>query len=124
MILKWVLDRGPVRLKLKVSGPSPERRATGKRWLVSMRKLGHPTDFAALVAGVYAALSLISTTTAGNAAATMITLGVITAAVALYALARPDKVASEGLIALMGLLIVLSPWVMGFSDARAISVTA
>jgi membrane associated rhomboid family serine protease len=89
-----------------------------------MRKLGHPTDLAALVAGVYAALSPIWTTTTGNAAATMITLGIITAAVALYSLARPEKIASEGLIALMGLLFILSPWVMGFTDTQAISVTA
>jgi hypothetical protein len=89
-----------------------------------MRKLGHPTDLAALVAGVYAALSPIWTTTAGNATGTMVTLGVITAAVALYSLARPESMASEGLVALMGLLFILSPWAMGFTDTRAISVTA
>jgi len=45
----------------------------------------------------------------------MIALGVITAAVALFSLARPGRVAFEGLIALMGVLFFVSPWVMGFS---------
>ena len=89
-----------------------------------MWKSAHKTDLAALVAGVYAALSPIWTTTTGNAAGTMVTLGIITAAVALYSMARPESIASEGLIALMGLLFILSPWVMGFSDSGAISVTA
>jgi hypothetical protein len=84
----------------------------------------HKQDVAALLAGVYAALSPIWTTTAGRATGTMITLGVITAAVALYSLARPDKFASEGLIVLMGVLFVLSPWVMGFSGTPAIAWTA
>jgi hypothetical protein len=90
-----------------------------------MRKSAHSQDIAALLAGVYAALSPIWTTTpTGKATGTMIALGVVTAAVALFSLARPDLIASEGLIALMGLLFVISPWVMGFSDTRALSVTA
>ena len=46
---------------------------------------------------------------------TMISLGAITAVLALISLAIPDRVSSEGLIALMGLLFVVSRWVMGFS---------
>jgi len=84
----------------------------------------HVQDIAALLAGVYAALSPIWTTTSGNAAGTMITLGVITAAVAAYSMGRPDVIVSEGLIALMGLLFVLSPWVMGFSGTQPIAWTA
>jgi uncharacterized membrane protein HdeD (DUF308 family) len=82
-----------------------------------MSKWTHPQGLAALVVGIYAVLSPIWTThPAGNKATyTMIALGVITAAVALFSLARPDRIAIEGLIALMGVLFVISPWVMGFS---------
>ena len=46
---------------------------------------------------------------------TMISLGAITAVLALISLAIPDRVSFEGLIALIGLLFVVSPWVMSFS---------
>jgi hypothetical protein len=45
----------------------------------------------------------------------MITLGVITAVLALFDLARPGRIAFEGLIALMGVLFFISPWVMSFT---------
>jgi len=82
-----------------------------------MSKWTHPQGLAALVVGIYAALSPIWTThpTGNKATYTMIALGVITAAVALFSLARPGRVAFEGLIALMGVLFFVSPWVMGFS---------
>jgi hypothetical protein len=89
-----------------------------------MRKWAHPQDLAALLAGLYAALSPIWTTTVDEATGTMIALGVVTAAVALLSLARPDMIVSEGLIALMGVLFVISPWVMGFSDTRPMAWTA
>jgi hypothetical protein len=63
-----------------------------------MRKWAHPQDLAALLAGIYAALSPIWTTTVDDATSTMIALGVVTAAVALLSLARPDMIVSEGLI--------------------------
>jgi SPW repeat len=91
-----------------------------------MRKWTHPQGLAALVVGIYAVLSPIWTTTptGSKATNTMITLGVITAAVALFSLARPDRIAFEGLIALMGVLFVLSPWVMGFTGFTSLSWTA
>jgi len=81
---------------------------SGKRFL----------GLAALIAGVYAALSPIWTnnpTDTNKGMYTMIALGVITAALALAALYRPG-VAADSLIALMGVLFVVSPWVMSFSD--------
>lgn len=90
-----------------------------------MRRMAHTQDIAALLAGIYAALSPIWTDTpTGRATGTMITLGVLTAAVALFNMARPDVIASEALTALLGVAFVISPWVMGFSDTRALSVTA
>jgi hypothetical protein len=81
---------------------------------------------AVLLAGIYAALSPIWTTTPtdNKATYTMITLGVITAVVALFSLAMPDSFSLEGLIVLMGVLFVLSPWVMGFTGFTSMAWTA
>lgn len=55
----------------------------------------------------------------------MITLGAITAALALISLASPGRIAFEGLVALMGVLFVVSPWVMGFNTGyTAFALTA
>jgi len=83
-----------------------------------MSKWTHPQGLAALVAGIYAALSPIWTnnpTDTNKATYTMIALGVITAALALFDLAMPGRIAFEGLIALMGVLFIVSPWVMSFT---------
>ena len=91
-----------------------------------MRKWPHPQSLVALVAGSYAALSPIWTTTPtdNKATNTMIVLGVVTAVVALFSLARPDRIASEGLIVLMGVLFVVTPWVMGFTGFTSLAWTA
>jgi len=71
---------------------------------------------AALIAGVYAALSPIWTLDPADnkAMITMITLGVLTAALALASLYVPS-VAIDSVIALMGVLFLVSPWVMDFN---------
>jgi hypothetical protein len=91
-----------------------------------MRQWTHPQGLAALLAGIYAVLCPIWTTTPieNNAQYTMITLGILTAVLALFSLAMPDRVAFEGLIALMGLLFLLAPWVIGFTGFTALSWTA
>jgi hypothetical protein len=71
-----------------------------------MRKWTHPQGLAALVAGIYAALSPIWTTTpTAKDKNTMIALGVVTALVALFSLARPDRIASQGLIVFLGRVV-------------------
>jgi len=83
-----------------------------------MSRWTHPQALAALVAAVYAALTPIWTnnpTDSSKGTATIITLGVITTALALFDLALPGRIAFEGLIALMGVLFILSPWVMSFT---------
>jgi uncharacterized membrane protein HdeD (DUF308 family) len=90
-----------------------------------MKKSMNAQGVVALVVGIYAALSPIWTThPTGKGTTTMVILGIITAAVALFDLARPDRIAAEGLIALMGLLFFLSPWVMGFTSFTAFAWTA
>ena len=107
-------------------GPPWERRAIiAERWLVRMSKWTHPQGLAALLVGIYGALCPIWTTTPDSKATyTMIALGVITAGLALLSLAMPDRVVFEGLIAFMGLLFVLSPWVMGFTAFTSLAWTA
>jgi hypothetical protein len=89
----------------------------------SLTSWAHPQDFVALIAGVYALLSPIWTTSTHRATTTMIVLGAVTAILALVSLARPGMVA-DGLIALLGVLFVISPWVMGFDATRPMAVTA
>jgi SPW repeat-containing protein len=81
-------------------------------------------DYVALVAGAYAFLSPIWTTTVHKASVTVIVLGIIAAAVALWSLAAPAAPVSEGLQAVVGVLFFISPWVVGFHSTSAIAWTA
>jgi hypothetical protein len=89
-----------------------------------MRKWAHPQDFAALLAGVYAALSPIWTTSTSRSTSTMVVLGVITALLAAGSLYLPDMMAFEGALAAMGVLFFIAPWVMGFSGTAPMAWTA
>ncbi|MDU0313954.1 SPW repeat protein [Phycicoccus sp. M110.8] len=89
-----------------------------------MRNRMHPQDIIPLVVGIYAALAPIWTTTTTKATWTMVVLGVVTAVLALVEMFRPDMMSVEGLMAVMGVLFFIAPWVMGFSDLRAMSWTA
>jgi hypothetical protein len=90
-----------------------------------MKKALHPQDVIPLIAGIYAFLSPIWTTTTTRATWTMIVLGIITALLSLTELVRPDLLAVEGLTALLGVLFIISPWVMGFaSTTMPMAVTA
>ncbi|HEY2041768.1 MAG TPA: SPW repeat protein [Jatrophihabitans sp.] len=89
-----------------------------------MRRWTRWQDWAALVVGVYAFLSPIWTTTVGKATTTMIILGVITALAALWSLATPDAMVPDGLVALLGVLFFISPWVIGFHATSGIAWTA
>jgi SPW repeat len=81
-------------------------------------------ESAAAVAGLYAVLSPIWTDTTTRATWTMIVLGVLTIAGAGVALARPDMELSDGALAVLGVLFIISPWVMGFSGTTPMAVTA
>lgn len=86
-----------------------------------MSRWTNPLALAALVAGVWAALCPIWTLDPqdNKAMITMVVLGVLTAAVALADLVRPGTFAFEGLIALFGVLFLISPWVMDFNTGYA-----
>ena len=83
-----------------------------------------PQDWAACVAGLYALLSPIWTTTTRDATTTMVVLGIVTAMVALWSLAMPGAVIPDGLVALLGVLFFISPWVLGFQNVTAMAWTA
>jgi hypothetical protein len=78
----------------------------------------------ALVAGVYAFLSPIWTTTVAAATGTLILLGIVTALVALASLAEPDAIALQWLMAALGVVVFISPWVMGFAATTGMAWTA
>jgi uncharacterized membrane protein HdeD (DUF308 family) len=89
-----------------------------------MKRWTHPQDFIALLAGIYAFLSPIWTTTTGKATTTMIVLGILTAAIAVIELVRTDLLPAEGATALLGVLFFISPWVMSFSGTHPMAWTA
>jgi uncharacterized membrane protein HdeD (DUF308 family) len=78
----------------------------------------------ALLAGAYAALSPLWTDTDTTATRTMVALGVVTAAVALWSLAMSEDRISEYALVLMGALFIASPWVMGFDNIDNMALTA
>lgn len=89
-----------------------------------MQKWTRWQDWLAFVAGAYAALSPIWTATDNAATWTMVVLGVVTAAIALWSLAMPNDRISEYSLVLMGVLLIASPWVMGFANIDEMALTA
>jgi energy-converting hydrogenase Eha subunit G len=91
---------------------------------MNMRPWTRWQDWVAVVAGAYAALSPIWTETSDKASWTVVVLGVLTVAVALGSLASPGMVAAEIVTAALGVLLFVSPWVMGFHDINGVAWTA
>ena len=79
-----------------------------------MQKWTRWQAWVALLAGAYAALSPLWTDTDTTATRTMVALGVVTAAIALWSLAMSEDRISEYALMLMGVLFIASPWVMDF----------
>jgi hypothetical protein len=89
-----------------------------------MKKWTRWQDWVALVVGAYAFLSPLWTDTSNKATWTMVVLGVVTAGVSLWSLAMPEDRVSEVALAALGLLFVIAPWVMQFTDLNTMSTTA
>lgn len=81
-------------------------------------------DWAALVIGVLTALAPIVVATSMAAMWTMIVFGALIALAALWSLATPDSVASEYVHIALGVLLFISPWVMGFAAMTGAAWTA
>lgn len=89
-----------------------------------MQKWTRWQAWVALAAGAYAALSPLWTQTNDTATWTMVALGVVTAAIALWSLAMSEDRISEYALMLMGVLFIASPWVMGFERLDDMALTA
>jgi peptidoglycan/LPS O-acetylase OafA/YrhL len=89
-----------------------------------MQKWTRWQDWVTFAAGGYAALSPIWTETSNKATWTMVVLGAVTAVVSLWSLAMPDDRISEYGLVLLGVLFVISPWVMAFDNLEAMALTA
>ena len=84
-----------------------------------MKKWTRWQDWVALVAGAYAILSPLWTTTVAAATGTLILLGIIIALAAVASLAEPDAVLLQPLVAAIGAVVFVSPWVMGSARRSA-----
>ncbi|WP_037080153.1 SPW repeat protein [Pseudonocardia spinosispora] len=72
-------------------------------------------DWTAAVVGAYTALAPIWTTTGAAATATLIVFGVLLLVASLWSLAQPGAASSEYTHAVLGVLLFISPWVLGYS---------
>ncbi|WP_037043894.1 SPW repeat protein [Pseudonocardia halophobica] len=81
-------------------------------------------DWVALVIGVLAALSPVVVATDAAAAWPLVVLGVVLALTALWSLAAPGSVASEYGHGVLGVLLFIAPWVMGYSDLTGAAWTS
>ena len=81
-------------------------------------------DWAAVVVGVLVALSPIVFTTSTAALWTLIVLGALIALTGLWSLSAPGSVASEYVHVVLGVLLFISPWVLGYSNLGGASWTS
>jgi SPW repeat len=81
-------------------------------------------DWVAVVAGVYAFLSPIWTPTVSKATTTLVILGIVAAVVGLVSLAMPGAVALEWIEVVVGILMFIAPWVIGFTATMGMAWTA
>jgi hypothetical protein len=91
-----------------------------------MRPWTRLQDWAALIAGLFAALSPIWVSTTGERDAfwALIVLGALLAIAALVSLALPGVVATEWLAVLVGVLLFVAPWVLTYTDRAGASWTS
>ena len=77
-----------------------------------------------MVAGLYALLSPIWTTTVSKATTTLVILGIVAAVVGLVSLAMPGAVALEWVTIVVGVLMFIAPWVIRFTATTGMAWTA
>jgi uncharacterized membrane protein HdeD (DUF308 family) len=94
-----------------------------------MRPWNRVQDWVTLLAGVYTAtspivLSTVDLTGEGKVVAAMITLGVLLAISSIVSLARPNVPATEWATILLGVLLFLAPWVVGYAGLTGAAWTS
>lgn len=91
---------------------------------LSSRAWTRPHDWAEVVLGVVAALSFLWVDTDSKTMWTMVVLGGLIALDGLLSLAMPGLVYGEGLQIVLGVLLVIAPWVMGYTGLTAASLSS
>lgn len=81
-------------------------------------------DYAAVVIGIFAALSPLWLDTNTGARWSLIVLGVLVAVAGLAHMARPGMAAADYATGVLGVLLFISPWVMNFHTITATAWTA
>jgi hypothetical protein len=90
----------------------------------TVRPWARPHDWAEVVLGVVAALSPIWMDTDNAAMWTMIILGALIALDGLVSLAMPGVIYGEAVQIVLGVLMFISPWVIGYTEFGGISWTS
>lgn len=81
-------------------------------------------DWAAVVLGIVAGLSVLWVETSATAMWTLIVFGVLLLVSGVWSLASPSSVASEYTHVALGVLVFISPWVLTFSALSGAAWTA
>jgi hypothetical protein len=90
----------------------------------SVRPWSRWQDYAEVVFGVVAVLSPLWLDTSTAAMWTLIVLGALIALDGLFSLAQPGVIAGEGLQIVLGALLFISPWVLGYTSFGGASWTS
>ncbi|WP_328607085.1 SPW repeat protein [Amycolatopsis sp. NBC_00345] len=91
---------------------------------VSTRAWTRPHDWAEVVIGVVAALSPLWLSTSNAAMWTMVILGALVAIDGLVSLGAPGAVYGEGIQIVLGVLLFIAPWVIGYTGLNGASWTS
>lgn len=83
-----------------------------------------PHDWAEVVLGVIAVLTFLWVTTDTTTMWTLIVLGALIALDGLLSLAMPGLVYGEGAQIVLGALLLISPWVMTYTNLTGASLSA
>ncbi|HEX5511760.1 MAG TPA: SPW repeat protein [Actinomycetales bacterium] len=81
-------------------------------------------DWVVLAIGVYCVIAPFWTTTESRATWSLVVLGVLLAVSALWSLGMPGVVGAELTHAILGILLLVSPWVMAFTELTTLTWTA
>jgi uncharacterized membrane protein HdeD (DUF308 family) len=91
---------------------------------VPTRSWRRPYDWAEVVFGVVAALSPLWLSTDTTTMWTMVVLGALIAIDGLVSLAAPGAIYGEGIQIILGALLFIAPWVMGYTLFNGASWTS
>jgi uncharacterized membrane protein HdeD (DUF308 family) len=81
-------------------------------------------DWVAVVLGAYLILATMWTSTDGAAMSAMIVLGALLVIASVWSLAMPGSMTSEYSHMLLGVLLFISPWVLGYTEFMGASWTS